>query len=173
MPRGLPDSFLATAALRGYRRATRGTSRRGGLGRGYKYAYFQLDFKKVVIYKPILNYELNAKTGMVGTHMKVLGGKIIAGARRKVGVKTGKLSASIHMAHYSSGKKQYIRVGSAVKYALLHHEGSLPHLIAPSPPRTHLRFTSKKGGVVYATAVMHPGTKPNRYLSTQLRKFIR
>jgi hypothetical protein len=171
MPRGLPDSFIATAALKSYRGATRGPRGRGGSR--FKDTYIQLDFKKIVLYKPVLNYELNAKTGMTGRHMKVLGNKIIVGARKQVGVSTGKLSASIHMAHYSSGTKQYIRVGSSVKYALMHHEGTAPHLITPHPPRTHLRFTSKKGGLVFATAVMHPGTRPNRYLSDQLRKFIR
>jgi hypothetical protein len=138
MPRGLPDSFAMTAALRAGRRISRGTGR-GRSGAGYK--FFQIDFKKVVLYKPIVNYELNAKTGMVGRHLSVLGTKIVAGAKRQVGVKTGKLMASIHMAHYATGRKQYIRVGSAVKYALMHHEGTLPHVITPHPPKTHLRFT--------------------------------
>lgn len=132
-----------------------------------------IKFSGLVLYKPIINYEMNAKTGMVGRYMVGLGTKIIAGAKERVGVKTGKLRDSIHMAHYATGRTQYIRVGSALKYALLHHEGSPPHLITPKPPRTHLRFASRKGAIVYATTVMHPGTKPNKYLSSQLRRYIR
>lgn len=169
MPRGLPDSFIATAVLRGMRRLRRG---RGGPRRRSK-KLIVLSFRGVVLYKPILNYELNVQTGMVGMHMKKVGAQIITLARGQVGKRTGKLAASIHMAHYSSGRKQHIRVGSSVKYALAHHEGTRPHFIVPHPPRTHLRFRARSGAVVYPTAVLHPGTRPNRYLSDQLRKVIR
>lgn len=172
MPRGLPDSFIATAALRGLRRLRRGGGGPpGGPGRRSK-KLIVLNFRGVVLYKPILNYELNVQTGMVGMHMKKIGGQIITLARAQVGVKTGKLQKSIHMAHYSSGRKQHIRVGSNVSYALAHHEGTGPHLIVPHPPRTHLRFRAKSGAVVYPTAVLHPGNKANRFLSSQLRKVL-
>ena len=170
MPRGLPDSFFLTAALRA-QRSLRRSLRGGRRGRGSQ--AFILQFKGVVLYKPVLNYELNVQTGMVGREMKRLGAEIITLARVQVGKRTGKLAASIHMAHYSSGRKQYIRVGSGVKYALMHHEGTRPHFIVPHPPRTHLRFRARTGAVVYPTAVLHPGTRPNRYLSDQLRKVIR
>lgn len=170
MPRGLPDSFLLTAALRGARNIRR--TSRSGRRRGRSTAFI-IKFKGIVLYKPILNYELNVQTGMVGRELKRIGSQIITLARGQVGKRTGKLAASIHMAHYSSGRKQHIRVGSGVKYALVHHEGSGPHLIVPHPPRTHLRFRARTGAVVYPTAVLHPGTRPNRYLSDQLRRVIR
>jgi hypothetical protein len=162
-----PDSlrFLGYYAKKG----ARGSGRRRR-GRGSQ--SFLIQFKKVVLYKPIVNYELNGKTGMVGMHMKKIGTKIVTLAKAQVGVKTGKLQKSIHMAHYSTGRKQYIRVGSGVKYALAHHEGTGPHLIVPHPPRTHLRFRAKTGAIVYPTVVMHPGNKANRFLSSQLRKVL-
>tara|TARA_B110000503_G_scaffold126803_1_gene195823 strand:- start:10914 stop:11414 length:501 start_codon:yes stop_codon:yes gene_type:complete len=166
MPRGLPDSFAATAALRLARRL----NRRGRGGGRSKLVI--ISFQGLVLYKPVLNYELNATGGMVGRHMLKIGGKILVGARRKVGVSSGALRDSIHIEHKSLGKSQYIKVGSSLHYALMHHEGTKPHIIAAKPPGV-LRFRSRGGAVVHTAAVMHPGTKPNRYLSSQLRKFIR
>lgn len=170
MPFGLPDSFAATAALRGARRIKSSGGRGGSYVSGP--VIFKITFSGLVLYKPILNYELNVPGGMVGRHMSILGAKIEAGAKKSVGKRTGRLAASIHTEHKTTGGRQYIKVGSNVPYALMHHEGTRPHMITANPPRTHLRFKGR-GGVVYTTSVMHPGTKANRYLSSQLRKFIR
>ena len=70
------------------------------------------------------------------------------------------------MRHARDIRGQYIRIGSAMNYALLHHEGSKPHMIKPDRAQV-LRFTSR-GRVMYAHSVMHPGTKPNRYLADNL-----
>jgi hypothetical protein len=58
-------------------------------------------------------------------------------------------------------------VGSDRWYALLHHEGTRPHVIQPKNPMGVLRFV-KDGRVVFARVVHHPGTRPNRYLSDNL-----
>ena len=163
----VPDSPWIYAAQKASRGLKRG-GRKGSISTNVK-----ITFTKVVIYKPILNFELNSPLGMVGGHMRVLGAKIEKAAKAQVGVRTGGLRASIHTDHKTVGGRQYIKVGSSRSHALLHHEGTRPHMISVNPPRTHLRFTSKRGGVVYATTVMHPGTRPNRYLSSQLRKFIK
>lgn len=165
----IPDSpifYYGKKASRFVRRPSRG---RGGR---YISTTVKITFSGLVLYKPILNYELNVPGGMVGRHMAVLGQKIEKGAKARVGVKTGRLKTSIHTEHRTVGGRQYIKVGSSLHYALMHHEGTRPHIIAAKPPGV-LRFTSKKGGLVHATTVMHPGTRPNRYLSSQLRRFVR
>lgn len=56
------------------------------------------------------------------------------------------------------------------KIALMHHNGTRPHIIVPKKAKT-LRFKSR-GKIVYAKIVRHPGTRPNRYLTDSLRKVI-
>lgn len=129
-------------------------------------------FKGLVLYKPILNYELNTKSGMVGQRLYTIGDRIVASAKRQVGVKSGRLQGSIRMVHYSTGRKQHIRVGSNVPYALLHHQGTKPHVILPKPPRTTLVF-SKGARIIHSSVVMHPGTRANRYLSDPMRRHVR
>lgn len=163
----IPDSPWITAGLKG-----RNALRSGGRG-GRITTSTQIIFTGVTIYKPILNYELNVPGGMVGRHMLGIGMKIKVAAQRQVGVKTGRLRSSITVEQGTTGTRQHVKIGSNLHYALMHHEGTRPHIITANPPKTHLRFTNKRGGMVYTTSVMHPGTKPNRYLSSQLRKFVR
>lgn len=60
-----------------------------------------------------------------------------------------------------------VQVGSMDPIALLHHEGTRPHVILPRI-QTALVF-SMGGQTVVARRVNHPGTKPNRYLTDNLR----
>jgi hypothetical protein len=53
---------------------------------------------------------------------------------------------------------------------LMHHQGTRPHIIVPRRAQT-LRFYSR-GRIVYSKLVHHPGTKPNRYLTDNLRRVI-
>lgn len=68
-----------------------------------------------------------------------------------------------------------IVVGSDHPIALIHHEGTRPHLIMPRPerlavnPDARLVFQTSSGQVVFARRVHHPGTRPNRYLTDNLR----
>ena len=72
------------------------------------------------------------------------------------------------MSHDRAPYGQVMKVGSDVRHALWHHEGTRPH---PIVGRRVLRFV-KNGKVVFAHKVMHPGTRPNRYLSDNLRIFV-
>lgn len=60
-----------------------------------------------------------------------------------------------------------VQVGSEDPIALIHHEGTRPHVILPRI-KTALVF-SVGGQTVVARRVNHPGTKPNRYLTDNLR----
>lgn len=129
-------------------------------------------FNGVILYKPVMNFELNNPAGMTGRRMHRMGVRIMNGARRQVGVDTGYLRASIHMKHRGDAGGQTLEIGSSLSYALAHHEGTRPHLITPNPPNKVLTFT--KGSKLIRTAqVRHPGTKPNRYLSDQLRRYVK
>ena len=120
-----------------------------------------------VVFRPAeLDTLLNAPGGTVGRHLASVGRSIVAAAKGQVGVDTGRLKASIHMRHSRSGVGQYIEVGSPLKHALVHHEGSRPHLIVPNRSQV-LRFTAGSR-VIYTHMVRHPGTRPNRYLTDNL-----
>jgi hypothetical protein len=96
-------------------------------------------------------------------------------AKLKVGRRTGKLRRSIDLMDrkYVPGIYYSVSVGSRVKYAYPHHEGTEPYIIRPKT-RKVLKF--KAGSVVamgrtdgrgnvYARAVRHPRVAPNRYLT--------
>ena len=122
---------------------------------------------KIVWNKPGLDSVLQSPEGVVGRYLKKKGRLITAAARRQVGVRTGALRNSIHMRHFRDPRGQYIKVGSSLSYARAHHDGTKPHLILPTKGR-NLRFFSK-GFLVFAQMVRHPGTKPNRYLTDNLK----
>lgn len=156
------DSPIITA----FQKASRSSSR----GSGRSYLYFKV--VNVKLYKANLNRFLLTNTGErdLWKYMELRGLRAITGARAKVGVKTGALKDSIHMRHWAERTGQVVRIGSNLPYALAHHEGTRPHIIEPRTPGGVLRFSGKRG-VVVTRSVMHPGTRPNPYLSSQIRHF--
>lgn len=116
--------------------------------------------------------ELFQKRGEpVRDHVESLAKRTTVLAKRYVGKRTGALAASIgyHVVNGAlGGVEAYVEASNRI--ALLHHEGSRPHIILPRHGRT-LRI--KQGGrVVYVQMVRHPGTKPNPYLVTALRQVV-
>jgi hypothetical protein len=60
-------------------------------------------------------------------------------------------------------------VGSNDPIALIHHEGTVPHIITPKKAGGRLTFyLPGAGAVVSVPKVNHPGTQPNRYLTDAL-----
>lgn len=113
-----------------------------------------------------LDYLLKQRIGPVGRDLERRATKVMWAAKMQAGLRTGALRLSIHTEHQRTAVGQRFLVGSPLSYALLHHEGSKPHVIVAKPPKM-LKFTSK-GRVVYTDVVLHPGTKPNRYLTDNL-----
>jgi phage gpG-like protein len=93
----------------------------------------------------------------------------VAGAKGMVGVKTGALRKNIVGRHLGNFTGQYVTIGANLPYALMHHQGTKPHVITPKNGKI-LHFRAG-GRSVYTTMVFHPGTKPNPYLRSQLRHF--
>lgn len=166
MPRGFPDSFVLTAALRAKRKFS-GSGGRGG-GGGRKATGLSYTLVNLVLYKPIIQFELRGRYGMVDQHLNRIGNRVIQRARRQAGVQTGKLRSSMRLTHVSVNREAAVKIGAYTNYALMHHQGTRPHLIVPTRPGGTLVF--RKGSrVIHTKVVNHPGTKPNRYLTDQLR----
>jgi hypothetical protein len=114
-----------------------------------------------------LHYTLHSGAGPVGRDISKRADKILIGARRQVGVDTGALKASLRVTrHNRDPRGQFVMVGSPLNYALMHHEGTKPHIITPN--RSQYLVFNKGGRVIYATSVRHPGTRPNRYLTDNI-----
>lgn len=108
--------------------------------------------------------------GPIADDLKKRAERVQRASRRMVGVETGHLRRSIRT-QVVPGPVPEIMIGSPVSYALLHHEGTRRHVIRPHL-RKRLRF-KVRGRVVYATQVMHPGTRPNPYLTVPLERYAR
>ena len=121
----------------------------------------------VVFRRAELDFLLNSPEGDVGKYLAKKGRLIMAAAKAQVGVRTGALRSSIHMRHLRDSRGQYVKIGSNLDYALLHHQGTKPHVIRPDRAKV-LRFV-RGSRIIYTTSVMHPGTKANRYLSDNLK----
>jgi len=109
-------------------------------------------------------------TGMVGRYLTIVGAKLKYLAKYQAGRKTGALMNSINYRLTRDSRGLVVVVGSDNRVALMHHQGTRPHIITPKRAQT-LRFYSH-GRIVYTQLVHHPGTKPNRYLTDNLRKVL-
>ena len=120
-----------------------------------------------------------SETGVVGRWLKRKAVVIEELARVTVGVDSGALLASIDsmLTRHQTGDLM-ARVGANPRervtgYALIHHEGSAPHIIRARNAQ-YLRFPNRRTGRgwVYAKQVFHPGTAPNPFLTRFLREVI-
>lgn len=109
-------------------------------------------------------------TGMVARDLDRRGRLLRQYARAQVGKKTGRLMRKITSQVKLDARGLYALVGSNDPISLLHHEGSKPHEIRPRRARA-LKFVHR-GRIRYAHRVYHPGTKPNRYLTDNLRRVV-
>lgn len=120
--------------------------------------------------KPAIRHLLREPGGLVGNHITNLAAKTTALAKGQVGVETGALQSSINFTVKFGAGPVSARIGSSNNIALLHHEGTKPHIIKPKNAKA-LVFQSR-GKIVYTKIVRHPGTKPNKYLTDSLRAVI-
>jgi hypothetical protein len=123
-------------------------------------------------FNPTIQNLLNDPDGAVGKYLKDQGDEIIRLAKQQVGYRTGRLQGSIaHKRHFRDPRGQQMWIGSDVRYALIHHEGRGPQVIAPKAAKV-LRFISR-GQIVFAHKVVNKGAKANKYLSDPMRKVIK
>jgi hypothetical protein len=125
---------------------------------------------KLRLYRPAVTQYLREPSGEVGVWLRGAGEAFVILAKAQAGRKTGRLQKSIRIqAHARRTYGQEMKIGSRVKHALVHHEGSRPHTIQPHKGQA-LKFR-QSGKMVFYRAVRHPGTKPNRYLTDNLKLF--
>lgn len=120
----------------------------------------------VVKFNKSMDHMLRGPGGAVDRDMRRRALLVQGGARAQVGKRTGALGASIHTRRSRDAIGPYWAVGSNMNYALIHHEGSPPHMIVPNRKQV-LRFTAGTR-VVYTRSVAHPGFRANRYLKDNL-----
>ena len=128
---------------------------------------FTIDINAPSLPPAELDFFLNDPQGEVGQSLRRIAIRIVVAAKVQVGKDTGELAKSIEFVHERIGLFQQVRIGSDNEIALIHHEGTRPHAIVARNAQA-LRFSSN-GRIVYARFVNHPGTKPNNYLSDNLR----
>lgn len=115
---------------------------------------------------------LRGPQGPVARQIIEVAERVRQGAKQQVGYDTDPdrdpgvphLRDTIVKRFVTDGNGFTVIVGSNAPHALLHHEGTRPHVIRPRTARV-LRFRPKGGtAFVFAREVHHPGTRPNRYL---------
>ena len=121
---------------------------------------------RVILYDRQMDFLLKDPNGPVGRMLERRSGYVLRAAKGQVGVRTGALRQNIHMRHFRDSRGQYVKISAEKPYALAHHEGTRPHRITPNRAQT-LRFM-RRGAIVFAGAVNHPGTKANKFLTDNL-----
>lgn len=104
--------------------------------------------------------------GPVARTLLQRGRRLTTLARHQAGFHSGKLYRSMHYQLMPYRGSLQVQVGSDVKYALMHHQGTRPHHIFPKRAKM-LRF-ARYGRINYRLHVYHPGTRPNRFLTDNL-----
>ena len=125
---------------------------------------------RLVLNDAALAEMLLSPSGMVGREMYKRGRRVERAARIDVGVDTGLLRSSIDTDVRPGLLGPSAYVGSEVSYALMHHQGTRPHLIVPQRGQV-LKFRNH-GARVYASHVRHPGTRANPYLTQNLYRAV-
>ena len=106
----------------------------------------------------------------VGKEMWKRGIKVYAGAVLQVGVDTGRMRDRIRIDRGFDSYGSYVEIVSDDPITMMHHEGTRPHTIVPNQHKA-MRFV-KGGQAVFAHKVLHPGTRPNRFLTDNLRRAL-
>lgn len=119
-----------------------------------------------------MRYVLRAPGGLVYPHIEGKTRRVTTLSKRQVGKDTRALVRSIgYTMEIRSVGGVTGKVTAADKKAIMHHNGTKPHIIVPKRA-TALRF-KYRGRIVYRQLVRHPGTQPNRFLTDPLRTVIR
>lgn len=124
------------------------------------------------LWDSVIHEELNTSKGGLWKAIETeLRPKMMNEAMRSVGVRSGRLRQNIRWYHMGNFYGQFFGLRTDLRYGLLHHEGTKPHvIIGKSNSRTGgmLVFRGSTGGVVRKRAVNHPGTGSNPFLRRTL-----
>ena len=125
-----------------------------------------------------LNAVLTSPRGPVGREIAKIGEEVAVRARKRVGYDASRTSGT-HLNDEIEVRPiapSGVEVVAKKRYAFWHHEGTKPHVIFPRRAR-FLRFVVRGRNLatatVFAAKVNHPGTKPNKYLTTAAEAAMR
>jgi hypothetical protein len=130
---------------------------------------------KVKIVPGVINYILKDTKGPTGVELYKRAKRMARHAKNQApmgsGPTAGRLKRSIKVyRHQRYTKGQTIRIGTSVPYAKYVHEGTRPHIITPNRADGALVFVPKGGTrVVITKKVNHPGSRPNRFLTDNVK----
>lgn len=124
---------------------------------------------RIEIYKDAVHTVLREPDGLVYPFMDTVAKRIIRKAKVQVGVDTSALKNSIRYT-IRGGTPVFVKITAHDYKAMMHHEGTKPHVIRASKGKT-LKIGSGSR-VTYIKQVNHPGTKPNRYLTDSMSAVI-
>lgn len=112
--------------------------------------------------------EFQLPGGMVERHVRKIAEVTVVDARFTAPVRTGLMRSTIFAA--PSGATEW-KVTSPQPYTIFVHDGTRPHPIFPKGPGYPLRFFwPKVGRMVAFMSVLHPGTKPQPFLTDSLHR---
>jgi hypothetical protein len=114
-----------------------------------------------------IDFILANPRGDVGRTIKKRADRVVLAAKMQVGVQTGRLRRSIKTYdHIRTGTTiQSLKIGSDVYYAYWHHEGTRPGYYK----RKNIIATPRGGVRTMRHRQLHKGTRPNRFLSDNVK----
>jgi hypothetical protein len=130
---------------------------------------------KIIIDSKALDDMLRGPRGPVVMYMIKQADKVQTAAKKQCGYGAGNseyghLRDSIVKRIMANGSSDpIIQIGSSHPIALMHHDGTAAHVIFPSSASVLAFEADWSDGMVFAPMVNHPGTKPNHYLTDNLR----
>jgi len=129
---------------------------------------------RVEITQPGYDQVFKSRDGLVGRDLSVRATRVQLAGKAQAGVRSGDLKRDITKNWVNVAKPDTltIQVGSARKYAEMHHEGTRAHIIRPRNVKA-MRWIDDHGRVHFSRQVMHPGTHANRFLTDNLPLAVR
>jgi len=127
---------------------------------------------KLVIDGVKMHELLHGKDGAVGRWMFGRAQVVQMAAVAQCPKRTNKLSESIVKRMYETPAGLDVVIAAQQPYAIFVHEGTKPHVIQGNPILAFNWGNGPNGaGTYFFRSVHHPGTKPNKFLSDNLRLF--
>lgn len=125
--------------------------------------------QRVIIDRSMINFIYKNPEGPAGQHLHKMAERVVAAAKVQVPKRTGQMAAQIRIEGRSqTAFGQTLRIVSNNKNSAYVHEGTAPHLIKSRSPKGFIKFNSK-GVTVFTRLVRHPGSKPNRFITDNVK----
>ena len=124
---------------------------------------------KLIIDGAVMERLMHSPEGLIGRWLYGQAQRVQDAARVDCPKRTGKLSQSIvKRPVITSELGMSVIIGAYQPYAVFVHEGTKAHVIMPKTAKA-LHWVNGAGDDVFAKSVHHPGTKPHRFLTDNMK----